>query len=207
MKNDKNNVYKVYEKIANWMDENRSRTLFEKPYLDKVISYLKPGAKILDLGCGTGEPIGKYFLDAGFSVTGLDGSSKMLEIAKARCPNIKFILADMRTFHLNEKFDCIIAWHSFFHLPKADQRKMFEKFSAHLNNHGVLLFTSGPQEGEVWSDNGGEFLYHASLSPEEYKKVLDQNGFKVIDHKISDPKCGGATVWLANLVHLDKTQI
>lgn len=28
------NVKDVYEKIADWMDQRRSRKLFEKPYLD-----------------------------------------------------------------------------------------------------------------------------------------------------------------------------
>ena len=70
MTNHKQNVYKSYDIIANWMDEHRYRGLFEKPYLDNAISYLKPGASVLDLGCGTGEPIGQYFVDAGFQVTG-----------------------------------------------------------------------------------------------------------------------------------------
>ena len=51
----KEKVYKSYEKIVNWFDEHRSRKLFEKPYLDMIISYLKPGSKILDLGCGMGR--------------------------------------------------------------------------------------------------------------------------------------------------------
>jgi len=103
----------------------------------------------------------------------------------------------MRALNLNEKFDCIIAWHSFFHLPPEDQRKMFQTFALHLKSDGVLLFTSGPEAGEVWSDNGGELLYHASLSSEEYEKLLHQNRFTVIEHRISDPECDGATVWLA----------
>ncbi len=199
MTNHKQNVYKSYDIIANWMDEHRYRGLFEKPYLDNAISYLKPGASVLDLGCGTGEPIRQYFVDAGFQVTGVDGSTKMLEIAKSRCPKIKFILGDMRKLQLNEKFNCIIAWHSFFHLSQDDQRAMFKTFTDHLNDKGILLFTSGDKDGEVWSDNGGENLYHASLSPGEYKDLLKQYRFELIDHKISDPECGNATVWLARL--------
>ncbi len=38
MKDNKDDVYKAYEKIANWMDEHRSRELFEKPYLDRVMT-------------------------------------------------------------------------------------------------------------------------------------------------------------------------
>lgn len=199
MKDNKDDVYKAYEKIANWMDEHRSRELFEKPYLDRVITYLKPDATVLDLGCGTGEPIGKYFIDAGFQVTGVDGSIKMLEIAKSRCPKTRYILSDMRTINLNEKFDCIIAWHSFFHLSQNDQRTMFKTFVSHLKAGGVLLFTSGSEEGEVWGDNGGENLYHASLSSDEYKKLLKLHGFMLVEHTISDPECGEATIWLAKL--------
>ena len=62
MNNNQEDVCKSYEKIANWMDKHRSRELFERPYLDRVIVCLKPGATVLDLGCGTGEPIGQYFI-------------------------------------------------------------------------------------------------------------------------------------------------
>ncbi len=204
MANSRNDVYKIYNKIADWIDVNRSRTLFEKPYLDRAISYLEPNSTILDLGCGTGEPIGQYFVDAGFQVTGIDGSHKMLEIAKSHCPRIRFILNDMRTINLKEKFNCIIAWHSFFHLSQDDQRAMFKTFKSNLKPGGVLLFTSGPEAGEVWSDNGGENLYHASLSPDEYKDLLKQYGFALIEYKSSDPECGDATVWLAKLEKLSK---
>lgn len=61
----------------------------------------------------------------------------------------------------------------------------------------MLIFTTGPEYGEVWSDNGGHELYHASLSTEEYEQILTNNHFKVLVHKINDPECGGATVWVA----------
>lgn len=199
MKENKNHVYKTYEKIADWMDSHRSRDLFERPYLDKVIAHLPPRAAILDLGCGFGEPIGQYLLDNGLQVTGVDAASNMLEIAKTRCPNIKFILSDMRNLNLGEKFACIIAWHSYFHLPPNDQRTMFNTFVAHLKSGGLLLFTTGPDAGEIWSDNGGENLYHASLAPDEYQKLLLYHGFTLLEHKIADPGCGNATVWLAKL--------
>jgi hypothetical protein len=49
----------------------------------------------------------------------------------------------------------------------------------------------------VWSDNGGENLYHASLSTNEYKELLEANNFKVLIHTIEDPECGDATIWIA----------
>ncbi len=193
----KDNVHEAYNKIAKWFDEHRSRELFEKPYLDLAISYLKPKAAILDLGCGMGEPITIYFIEKGFSVTGIDGSKELIELAKSRLSNGKFIVSDMRNLDLEEKFDCIIAWHSFFHLPQEDQRNMFETFKNHLNTNGILIFTSDTEAGEVWGDNGGENLYHASLAPDEYKQLLSHHGFSLIKHTVEDESCGGATVWLA----------
>lgn len=193
----KRNVYKSYEKIADWFDEHRSRELFEKPYLDMAISYLKSGAKILDLGCGMGEPIAKYFADKGYRLTGIDGSHKMIAMAKARVPNATFLVGDMRECALQEKFDCIIAWHSFFHLSQEDQRAMFAIFEKHMNPGGILMFTSGPEAGEVWGDNGGENLYHASLSTSEYNELLKTHHFEALKHVVEDKDCGDATIWVA----------
>lgn len=186
-----------YEKIATWYDEHRSRDLFEKAWLDRAIQYLKPGASILDLGCGMGEPIARYFIEKEFELTGIDGSWKLIELAKKRLPKGKFIKGDMRGLKMAKRFDCVIAWNSFFHLIPDEQRAMFVTFSEHLNKEGVLLFTAGPQAGEIWSDNGGENLYHASLSPEEYQQLLKQYGFELIRYVADDPDCGDATVWLA----------
>ena len=193
--NNKDKVYQSYDKMFNWFDEHRSRDLFEKSYLDLAISYLKPEAKILDLGCGMGDPIGKYFIDKGYQLTGVDGSSKLIDLAKNRFPQAEFMVGDMRKISLKEKFDSIIAWNSFFHLPKEDQRLMFKIFENHINPGGILMFTSGPSDGEVWSDNGGEMLYHASLSPEEYKKLLTEHHFELIKNALDDE--GGAYIWIA----------
>lgn len=197
MQGNKNNVHRSYEKIIDWYDKHRSRDLFEKKWLDRAISYLSPGVKILDLGCGMGEPIASYLVSKGFDVTGVDGSVNMIELAKTRVAKGKFISCDMRGLNLNTKFDMVIAWHSFFHLTRDDQRAMFATFGTHLNDGGVLLFTAGPEDGEVWSNNGGENLYHASLASDEYKSLLESHDFKLLDYKFVDPDCGDATVWLA----------
>lgn len=198
MKN-KNNVYKTYNKIANWYDEHRSRNLFEKPWLDKALALLPLKGEILDLGCGTGQPMIPYFVKNGFEITGVEASKKMLDIAKAYDIKAKLVCADMRTINLDKKFDCIIAWHSFFHLPQSDQRLMFDIFVKHLKRRGVLLFTTGWEDGEIWGDNGGQMLYHASLEPNEYRHLLTTHGFELLEHKVSDPACGDATIWLARL--------
>ncbi|SFA50707.1 Methyltransferase domain-containing protein [Pedobacter suwonensis] len=191
------NVYKVYNKIGSWFAENRAADLVEKAYLNDILEHLPAGAKVLDLGCGDGKPILEYFIKHGINVLGVDASTQMIELAKANFPTTGFLLKDMRELDLEEEFDAIIAWHSFFHLPAGDQPNMFAIFKRHLKPDGILLFTSGTERGEVWSMNGGENLFHASLATAEYQTLLLENEFKLLRHKINDPDCGGANVWMA----------
>ena len=59
------------------------------------------------------------------------------------------------------------------------------------------MFTSGPRHGEAIGRLRGEPLYHASLSPDEYRALLAANGFAVAAERMEDPDCGGHSVWLA----------
>ncbi|MFD2873886.1 class I SAM-dependent methyltransferase [Mucilaginibacter ximonensis] len=194
---ERKDVYKVYDKIAQWFHANRPQTLMEKGYLDKLISRLPQNASALDLGCGTGEPMLRYLLQQGVNVVGVDASTAILKIAQANFPYTQFILQDMRQLDLGRKFDAIIAWHSFFHLPADDQPAMFPLFAKHLNKNGILMFTSGTQYGEAWGMNGGENLFHGSLEKENYRQLLEKHNFQILGHTIEDPECGGATVWMA----------
>lgn len=194
---ERKDVYKVYNKIAHWFSDNRPTQLMEKDYLDRLIGLLPLNATVLDLGCGTGKPIFEYLIGKGIEVVGLDASSVMLAIAKANFPQARFIEQDMRLLDLGRKFDAIIAWHSFFHLPAADQPEMFNLFEKHLNPEGILLFTSGTELGEAWGMNGGENLFHASLATADYEALLAKHHFKILSHVVNDPNCGHATIWMA----------
>lgn len=188
---------RAYDHIAAWFDAHRTRALIEKPYLDDLVKALRPGASILDLGCGTGEPILRFLAERGFALTGVDASGAMIAIARKRFPGMCLLVGDMRQFAPGRRFDAVIAWHSFFHLPHADQREMFKSFAHWLHPGGILVFTSGSACGETWSENGGEALYHASLDAHEYRSLLAQHGFAVLRHAAEDAACGGATVWIA----------
>ena len=200
MENNKKNAFEAYNIIADWFLENRYQGLLEKAYLDKLIAITGKGASVLDLGCGTGIPVMGYLLSQGMQVTGVDGSYRMLDIAKNNFPSADFVQADMRELSLTRQYDAIIAWDSFFHLPAEDQPSMFAIFRSHLNPGGVLLFTSGTEHGEAWGMNGGENLFHGSLDTAEYKSLLETHGFRVLEYKENDPECGNATVWMAQYV-------
>lgn len=186
----------AYHDIADWFDANRNKTLFEKSYLDRII-FFAPGKRLLDLGCGTAEPLAAYFIAQGFGVTGFDIAPRMIEIAKTRFPAEDWRCGDMRLADFGGEYDVILAWDSFFHLPGGDQREMIPKFGRHAEAGGIVAFTSGTAEGEVYGEMQGHDIHHASLSSAEYKTLLEKAGFQVIVHSVEDPACGGRTVWLA----------
>jgi SAM-dependent methyltransferase len=186
----------LYQKHAAQWDATRGKSLGEKPWLDRFTDGLPTHGKVLDIGCGAGEPIAAYFIACGFQVTGIDSSAPLIELCKARFPAHRWQIADMRQLALGSKFDGLIAWDSFFHLDHDSQRAIFAIFKAHATPHAHLMFTSGTSHGEAIGTFEGEALYHASLDPAEYHRLLAENGFAVIAHVAEDPTCGDHTIWL-----------
>lgn len=186
-----------YDEIAAWFDASRGRTLMEREYLDALLAGLPPGGSVLDLGCGSGEPLAGFFIRKGYAVTGVDGSPRMLELCRARFPGMTWLQADMRGLALARRFDAVLAWDSFFHLSGDEQRAMFPVFAAHLNHDGLLLFTSGTSDGSCSGVMEGREFSYSSLAPEDYRRLLAAAGLEVLLHRAEDPACGGHTVWLA----------
>lgn len=191
-------VIKLYQKNALAWSASRDKRLFEQPWLDSFLSVTAEGGlQILDLGCGSGEPIAEYLIAKGHRVTGVDGAAALIETARAKFPDQTWITADMRNTPPMGRFHGLIAWHSFFHLIPDDQRSMFEKFNRLCHPGAALMFTSGTSCGEAIGTFEGQPLYHGSLDPAEYQHLLQTNGFDVLEHVEEDPTCGGATIWLA----------
>ena len=190
-------IIDLYSRRAADWDADRGRSLFEKPWLDAFLAHVPPAGSILDLGCGSGEPIARYLIGQGRAVTGVDAAPGLVDLCRARFPDHDWIVADMRGLDLGRRFDGLIAWHSAFHLTPVDQQSLFAVYGRHVAPGGVLMFASGSRGGEVIGEWRGEPLYHGSLSPEEYRRGLDAAGFDVLRHVADDPDCGGATVWLA----------
>jgi hypothetical protein len=114
-------------------------------------------------------------------------------------PQQTWRVGDMRSLSLDQVFNGILAWDSFFHLCHDEQRRMFPVFRAHAAPRAVVMFTSGPAHGEAMGTFEGEPLYHPSLDSAEYRALLDENGFAVVAHAVEDRTCGRHTIWLAQL--------
>ncbi len=190
-------VIGLYRRHAAAWARDRGDRLYEGAWLDRFLAIAGPGATVLDIGCGAGQPLAKALTGLGCTVTGVDSSPEMIALCRARFPAGDWHIADMRGLALNRTFNGLLAWDSFFHLSPEHQRAMFPIFRAHAAPGAALMFTSGPSNGVAMGTYAGEPLYHASLAPTEYRALLRANGFAVKDHVIEDPTCGHRTIWLA----------
>jgi cyclopropane fatty-acyl-phospholipid synthase-like methyltransferase len=192
-------VIDLYRRHAvQWDATRRSRAWNDRGWIEAFAKKLARGSRVLDLGCGGGEPVARFLVEQGMHVTGVDSSPEMIALARDRMPGQEWIVADMRGLALDRRFDGILAWDSYFHLGHNAQRAMFWVFDAHRNDDAVLMFNTGPSHGEATSTFTfkDEPLYHASLAPAEYRALLDCSGFKIICHVANDTRRGGRTVWL-----------
>lgn len=187
----------TYDRHAAAFAAHRHAALFEAPWLDRMLADVPQGGRVLDLGCGSGAPLGDYVAGKGFDVTGADFAPGMLAEARVRAPDRRFIEADMATLELGETFDAIFSWDAFFHLTPAQQRAALPRFAAHLAPGGRLLLTVGPEAGEVTGTVEGDPVYHASLSAPEYGAILAAAGAPVEAFVAEDPSCDFHTILLA----------
>jgi len=202
MTSEADRIIDLYERhAADWARDRGTKLIIEKAWIERFCEQLRSNATILDLGCGSGEPVTRYFIENGYVITGVDSSPALIDICKTRFPDNEWIVADMRALALDRQFDGILAWDSFFHLCPDDQHKMFPIFKRHSARNAALMFTSGPSDGEVIANYRGEPLYHGSLDQAEYRSLLNEYGFQVISHVVEDPTCGRHTIWLAHRSH------
>ena len=188
-----------YEKHAReWDADRRAADWNDRPWHERFAASLRPGASVLDLGCGSGSPIAQYLVECGLRITGVDASPSLISLCRQRLPEQEWIVEDMRSLALARRYDGVLAWDSFFHLKPDDQRRMFAIFSRHAADLAILMFNSGPDYGEAIGAYRGDPIYHASLSSTEYRTLLGAIGFEVVAHAVEDWRTGGGrTVWFA----------
>lgn len=100
------------------------------------------GKRVLELGFGTGI-LAKRLYDDGYSITGVDFSQAMINIAQAKMPDAQLIQHDFSTgipdCLANETFDHIICTYAIHHLTDAQKTDLLYRLQAMLSPQGHIL--------------------------------------------------------------------
>ncbi|SPU41906.1 class I SAM-dependent methyltransferase [Brevundimonas diminuta] len=162
----------------------------EAAWLDRFTEGWPPGARVLDVGCGSGWPMGAALLERGFEIVGLDASPDLIVHARETLPGGDWRIGDMRDGLPDGAFHGVLAWHSLFHLTPEAQTAVLPVLAARVTPGGQLMFTAGPAHGEAIGEWRGEALYHGSLDPDAYRVLLTEADLTV-------ENAGDQGVWLA----------
>lgn len=134
-----------YDKSVKLSDESN-----EYPFdgYKEVLNYIykqvreKNNANVLDVGFGTGILTTQLY-NNGYSITGIDFSSNMIDIAKQKMPQAKLISWDFSKGlpHdiKNNHFDYIISTYAIHHLTDAEKINLIESLSNMLTSTGKIL--------------------------------------------------------------------
>lgn len=188
-------ILPTYRTVADAFARDRATSLFERPMLEALVHHA-PGPRLLDLGGGTGRPLGQWLAAQGFHVTAVDGAAPMLAHYRRNVPRATCHLCDMRFLHLPQQFDVLVAWDSFFHLSHADQPRVLARLGRHAAPGAILAVSTGPSRSKAVGTVGGQPVFHASHAPLSYRAMLRAAGFSVISFKPNDPALDRHSWWL-----------
>ena len=180
-----------FDKIAGWYDFSLNQLFFNfifKRARVFINGYLKPGAKFLDVGCGTGNwlmSLKNYNLE----LFGVDQSQGMINKAKLKYSEINFNLARAENLPFNDKeFDFISATEAVHHFE--DPQIFFSEAFRVLKNNGHFLLIDPVLDGPakvIWLglkitpfERHAKFYYIGELL-----KLIKEAGFTIIKSESS----------------------
>lgn len=182
-KNPKRVVRNCYDEIS----ERFERFALEvrqderKRYTRILMDRLKPGSRVLELGCGSGLPTTRQLAER-FEVTAVDISAVQIERARANAPKASLICADMTGLQFAPfSFDAVISFYAFFHLPRTQQRKMINKINTWLRPGGLLVLTLGTVDTPaLFEELLGMESYVSSYDATTNKQIVSSAGFDLV---------------------------
>ncbi len=134
-----------------------------------------PGATVLDLGCGPGEPGTRILREAGLTTYAVDASPTMVAAFRERFPGVSIERNTVEASEFfNRTFDGVLAWGLLFLLEPAAQALVIEKVARALEPQGRFLFTA-PRQPLEWLDVMTDRRSY-SLGEQTYERLLGDAG-------------------------------
>ena len=145
-----------------------------------------PGAKALDVACGTGVLIPDYLSRGVEHVTAVDISPKMVEIARSKFgqnDRVTILCADAQEQTFG-RFDCILIYNAFPHFSEPD--RLFDNLSRQLKPGGRLTVAHGMSRERINDHHrGGASHVSYGLMPARDLAAL-MAPFVAVDQVLSD---------------------
>jgi 2-polyprenyl-3-methyl-5-hydroxy-6-metoxy-1,4-benzoquinol methylase len=172
-----------WEAVA--MDFAAARSDIGSDVVRRWATSLRPGGDVVDIGCGSGEPVSLVLASEGLSVFGIDASPTLLSMFKRRLPHAYAACeAAQHSAFFGRKFDGAIAVGLIFLLPEDDQGKLIARVGQALSPGAHFLF-SVPSIRCEWKDFQTGNISR-SLGDARYLELLAEAGLHLVNRYIDD---------------------
>jgi cyclopropane fatty-acyl-phospholipid synthase-like methyltransferase len=170
-------VREGYDAIARTFEAWRDRIVGDPrdEWRELLESKLADGARVLELGCGSGHDARK--LARRFRVTGVDFSRTQLDLATG----VETIQADFLELELPAaSYDACVSFYVFNHVPRQELAPLLAKIHRWLVPGGWFLHAFGQSDTEAWT---GEWLgapnFFSSFPAEVNSRLVREAGFEI----------------------------
>lgn len=145
------------------------------------------GTRVLDAGCGTGR-VTIELANRGFSVVGIDSDAAMLDSARAKAPELTWVLADLveTGTHIDTEFDIVVAaGNVFIFLAPDTERTVIEELTKRLSANGLLVAGFQLNTGRMTLARYDECAAAAGLTLVDRWSTWDGKPFSGDDYAVS----------------------
>jgi cyclopropane fatty-acyl-phospholipid synthase-like methyltransferase len=160
----------------------------EQAWLARFFDLLPGGGRILDLGCGNGEPILVELVTRGFRVTGVDFSHEQVIRARRRCPDATVLEQDMAEVDFERAFfDGVVSYDAIWHIPRQEHATLFARIRRWLVDGAPALLTLAaadtvtPEDRGSFTDLLGAPTFYDAWPVEVSLELLRAAGFTILD--------------------------
>lgn len=151
-----------------------------KEWIDKALTYLPLGSKILELGSGTGRDA-DYIQSRGHQVQTSDATPGFVRFLQNKGYS-NALLLNALTDDLGGSYDMIFANAVLLHFNPDQLQEILAKIHAGLKHNGILAFSVKLGQGSGWSEEKlGAPRYYYYWQQESLATLLKQTGFKNVD--------------------------
>ena len=171
---------------------DRTFSVDPESFLAPLAARLKPGAEVLDVGCGSGRDL-LWLKNRGFEVTGFERSGPLARLAKETTGS-KIIVADFEAYDFSRlSMDAILMVGALVHLPRTRVPAVLNSIAKALKADGKMLLTLKRGTGRSTDPHGRVFNL---WQDEALRKLFERLELVVADFFQQSSKTGSGEVWL-----------
>lgn len=185
---DRADVRRGYEDHAAAYAAKRSPSDRELAILDAFLGSVPARARVLDAGCGHGDPVLRRLREhvrGDGTAVGIDFSRAQLGFAADAVPAAALVAGDVTALPFREDaFDAVTAVDAIIHVPLPDHQTVVDEFARVLRAGGTLLLSEASEpferETENWLGESAAMTWHMA-GPEATREHLRSAGFRLVD--------------------------